>query len=149
VPARFVRRAWIVFLVALPLAFVSEAMHTRWIVFSLTALASASLVYLSLYSKQAGLQSALTNRFMVYTGTISYGLYLLNKIPTETAQAMRLDRYPLLAAPILLVVCYGVAVVSWNLLEKPFLRLKRYFESKAVGPDLRPGRIVVNSGIDL
>lgn len=69
---------------------------------------------------------------MVYTGTISYGLYLLHYIPFDTAWALQLDRYPLLAAPILLVACYGVAVVSWNLLEKPFLRLKRHFEAKAV-----------------
>jgi peptidoglycan/LPS O-acetylase OafA/YrhL len=142
VPARFVRRAWSVFLVAVPLAFVTEALHARWIVFSLTALASAALVYLSLYSEQAGLQRALTNRFMVYTGTISYGLYLLHKIPFNMAQALRLDRYPLLAAPMLLVVCYGMAVVSWHLFEQPFLRLKRHFASPAVGPDLRPSRMV-------
>jgi peptidoglycan/LPS O-acetylase OafA/YrhL len=142
VPSRFVRRAWIVFLVAVPLAFVTEAIHARWIVFSLTTLGSAALVYLSLYAEQAGLQRALTNRFMVYTGTISYGLYLLHKIPFDMAQALQLDRYPLLAAPILLVVCYSIAVLSWHLLEKPFLRLKRHFESMAVGPDLRPGHMV-------
>jgi peptidoglycan/LPS O-acetylase OafA/YrhL len=141
VPARFVRRAWIVFLVAVPLAFVTEASHARWIVFSLTALASAALVYLALYAEQAGLQRALTNRFMVYTGTISYGLYLLHGIPFSMAQALQLDRYPLLAAPMLLVACYGVAVVSWHLLEKPFLRLKRHFESQAVGTDRRLGRL--------
>jgi len=73
VPSRYVRRAWLVFLVAVPLAFVTEALQARWIVFSLSALASAALVYLSLYAGQAGLQRALTNRFMVYTGTISYG----------------------------------------------------------------------------
>jgi peptidoglycan/LPS O-acetylase OafA/YrhL len=142
VPARFVRRAWIVFLVTVPLAFVTEALHARWIVFSLTALASAALVYLLLYSEQAGLQRALTNRFMVYTGIISYGLYLLHKIPFDIAQALHLDRYPTLAMPILLVACYSVAFASWYLLEKPFLRLKRYFEAKAVRPDLRPGRMM-------
>jgi len=120
---------------------VTEASHARWIVFSLTALASAALVYLSLYAEQAGLQRALTNRFMVYTGTISYGLYLLHGIPFSMAQALQLDRYPLLAAPMLLVACYGVAVVSWHLLEKPFLRLKRHFESQAVGTDRRLGRL--------
>jgi peptidoglycan/LPS O-acetylase OafA/YrhL len=142
VPARCVRRAWSVFLVAVPLAFVTEALHARWIVFSLTALASAALVYLSLYAEQGALQRALTNRFMVYTGTISYGLYLLHKIPFNMAKALQLDRYPLLAAPMLLVVCYGMAVVSWHLLEQPFLRLKRHFVSPAVGPDLRLGRMV-------
>jgi len=142
VPSRYVRRAWLVFLVAVPLAFVTEALQARWIVFSLSALASAALVYLSLYAGQAGLQRALTNRFMVYTGTISYGLYLLHGIPFNMAQALQLDRYPLLAAPMLLVVCYGMAVVSWHLLEKPFLRLKRHFESKVIGPNPRPGRLV-------
>jgi len=142
VPSRYVRRAWLVFLVAVPLAFVTEALLARWIVFSLSALASAALVYLSLYAGQAGLQRALTNRFMVYTGTISYGLYLLHGIPFNMAQALQLDRYPLLAAPMLLVVCYGMAVVSWHLLEKPFLRLKRHFESKVIGPNPRPGRLV-------
>jgi peptidoglycan/LPS O-acetylase OafA/YrhL len=141
VPSRWVRQAWIVFLVAAPLAFVTEAIQARWIVFSLTALASAALVYLSLYSRQAGLRRALTNRFMVYTGIISYGLYLLHKIPFDIAQAFQLDRYPLLAAPLLLVACYGVAVLSWNLLEKPFLRMKRHFESKAVGPALGSSRL--------
>lgn len=137
VPSRYVSRAWIVFLVAAPLAFVTEAMHARWIVFSLTALAAAALVYLALYARQAGLQSALTNRFMVYTGTISYGLYLLHKIPFDMAQSLRLDRHPLLAVPILLVACYGVAALSWNLLERPFLRLKRHFESTTSGPALK------------
>jgi peptidoglycan/LPS O-acetylase OafA/YrhL len=142
VPSRGVRQAWVVFLVAVPFAFVTEALQARRIVFSLTALAAAALVYLSLYAEQAGLQRALTNRFIVYTGTISYGLYLLHKIPFDIAQALKLDRYPLLAAPMLLVVCYGVAAISWHLLEKPFLRLKRHFELQAIGLDLRPGLLV-------
>jgi peptidoglycan/LPS O-acetylase OafA/YrhL len=141
VPARYVKRAWIVFLVAVPLAFVIKAIDAWWLVFSLTALASAALVYLALYSEQAGLQRALTNRFMVYTGMISYGLYLMHVIPFDTARALQLDRHPLLAAPILLAACYGVAVISWYLLEKPFLKLKRHFESQAVSTDLRPGRL--------
>jgi peptidoglycan/LPS O-acetylase OafA/YrhL len=76
----------------------------------------------------------MTNRFLVYTGTISYGLYLLHKIPFDVAEALHLDRYPILAAPILLAACYGVAALSWRLLEQPFLRLKRFFESKPVTP---------------
>jgi peptidoglycan/LPS O-acetylase OafA/YrhL len=66
----------------------------------------------------------------VYTGTISYGLYLLHKIPFDMAKTFHLDRHPLLAFPILLAACYAMAALSWTLLEKPFLRLKRYFESK-------------------
>jgi len=42
----------------------------------LSAVASASFVYLALFSTHVWLQGALTNRFVVYTGTISYALYL-------------------------------------------------------------------------
>jgi peptidoglycan/LPS O-acetylase OafA/YrhL len=129
-PSRFVPKAWIVLAVAVPLAFATEAVNARWIVFSLSAVASASFVYLALFSRQPWLQGALTNRFMIYTGTISYGLYLLHKIPFDMAKTFHADRHPLLALPILLAACYAMAALSWIVLEKPFLRLKRYFESK-------------------
>jgi peptidoglycan/LPS O-acetylase OafA/YrhL len=130
VPSRFLRHAWMVLFIATPLAFLTEAIHARWIVFSMSAIASASLVYISLYSDQQWLQAALRNRFLVYTGTISYGLYLLHKIPFNMAQTLQLNQYPAIAAPILLAACYAIATLSWILLEKPFLRLKRFFEAK-------------------
>ena len=71
----------------------------------------------------------MTNKPIVYTGTISYGLYLLHKIPFDLAQAFHLDQYLLLALPLGLVASYAVAVLSWHLLEMPFLRLKRFVES--------------------
>ena len=132
-PAKFSKRAWISLSLTAPLAFVTEGLHARWIVFSLTAAASASLVYLSLFSSGKRLHGVLTNRFLVYTGTISYGLYLLHKIPFDVAQAFDLYLDPILALPILLVACYGAATLSWNLLEQPFLRLKRFFEYKSGG----------------
>ena len=131
VPRRFIRAAWTVLLVALPLAFVTESMNERWIVFSFSAMASASLVFLSLYSEQGWLRGALTNRFIVYTGTISYGLYLLHKLPFDFVKSFHIDWPPLLIAPILLAACFGVAALSWSVLEKPFLRLKRSFEPES------------------
>jgi peptidoglycan/LPS O-acetylase OafA/YrhL len=122
-------------LIAAPLAFFIEALHARWVVFSLSAVASAAFVYLSLFSAQKWLRVGLTNRFMVYTGTISYGLYLLHKIPFGMVEALRLDRYPLLVMPTILLASYAAAALSWHLLEKPFLRLKRFFESKPVRKD--------------
>ncbi len=92
--------------------------------FSFTALASASFVYLSLFSEQHVLRVVLTNRFLIYTGTISYGLYLLHKIPFDMADAFRFDLYPSRSLPILLASGYAMAALSWNLLERPFLRLK-------------------------
>jgi len=129
-PSRFVKLAWISLFIAAPLAFVTAALNASWVVFSFTALASAAFVYLALFSAQKWLRLALTNRFLVYTGIISYGLYLLHKIPFDAAQLLHLDRHPLLALPITIAGGYALAALSWNLLEKPFLRLKRFFESR-------------------
>ena len=71
---------------------------------------------LSLFSEQHVLRVALTNRFLVYTGTISYGLYLLHKIPFDMAH-VRLERYPALVLPILLAAAYAMAALSWTPLD--------------------------------
>src|SRR3989441_5759727 len=137
-PSKFISLAWISFLLAAPLALLTEAFDARWIVFSLTAVASTSFVYLSLFSSHKWLLAAMTNKAIVYTGTISYGLYLLHKIPFDVAQAFQLDGHPFLMVPVGLVAAYGMAVLSWNLLEAPFLRLKRFFDSS--GRPIRDAR---------
>ena len=80
------------------------------------------------------LQSVLTNRFMVYTGTISYGIYLLQKIPLDAAKTFHVDKHPLLLLPLTAATAYAAAAISWNLLEKPILNLKRFFRSKSYPP---------------
>jgi peptidoglycan/LPS O-acetylase OafA/YrhL len=132
VPSKFVTGAWVAFLVAAPLAVVIDLFHARWIDFSFVALAAVSLVYLALFSSQKWLQWILTNRILVYTGTISYGIYLLQKIPLDVVKAFHLDKHAYLALPITTAVTFVIATLSWNLLEKPFLRLKRFFEVKPV-----------------
>jgi peptidoglycan/LPS O-acetylase OafA/YrhL len=141
-PSKFVARAWIAFLVSAPLALIIETFHARWIGFSLVALASVSFIYLALFSTQKWLRALLTNRFLVYTGTISYGIYLLQKIPLDAAKTFHLDKHPFLALPLATAVTYAMAAVSWNLLEKPFLRLKRFFETKPVCVDEAPESLV-------
>jgi len=54
----------------------------------------------------------MTNRFLMFSGTISYGLY---------------SAHPHLVFWAALVLSYVTAFASWSLLEKPFLRLKRFF----------------------
>jgi peptidoglycan/LPS O-acetylase OafA/YrhL len=130
VASKVLKRAWILLAIAAPLAFMTEAYHARWIVFSFTALASASFVYVSMFSKQKWLQILMTNRFLIYTGIISYGLYLLHKIPFGIVQALHLDQHPYLPLPIIFVMSFALAALSWSLLEKPFLNLKRFFASK-------------------
>jgi peptidoglycan/LPS O-acetylase OafA/YrhL len=121
---------------------VVEAVHARWIGFSVIALASVSFVYLALFSRQRWLHALLTNRFLVYTGTISYGIYLLQKIPLDAAKTFHLDKHQFLALPITAAATYAMAAISWNLLEKPILKLKRFFESRPIHPDQADGGLL-------
>jgi peptidoglycan/LPS O-acetylase OafA/YrhL len=116
--------------VSVPLALLIESHHARWIGFSVIAAASVSFVYLALFSTNRGLRALLTNRFLVYTGTISYGIYLLEKIPLDIVKAAHLDKHPLLAFLLATTATYALASLSWKLLEQPFLRFKRFFEGK-------------------
>jgi peptidoglycan/LPS O-acetylase OafA/YrhL len=142
VPSKFVKPAWIALIISTPLAILTDNVETRWVVFSFSAVASTSLVFVSLYSDLKLLRRVMTNRFLIYTGTISYGLYLLHKIPFDAAeQALNLDRYRLIAAPILLAACFGIAALSWQCLEKPSLKLKRVFESRPV--PVKAGQVAV------
>jgi peptidoglycan/LPS O-acetylase OafA/YrhL len=135
VPASFVKRAWILFVAAAALALISQSSNAAWIVFSFTSLASLAFVYLAMYSSQRWLQAILRNGFLIFAGIISYGLYLLHKIPMDMAQILRLDRYPLVALPVTFAAAFLLAFVSWNLLEKPFLGLKRFFRPTSLSQD--------------
>jgi peptidoglycan/LPS O-acetylase OafA/YrhL len=89
-----------------------------------------------MFSKQKWLQALMTNRFLIYSGIISYGLYLLHKIPFGIVQALHLDQRRYLPLPIILVTSFALAALSWRLLEKPFLNLKRFFTSKPPHSDV-------------
>jgi peptidoglycan/LPS O-acetylase OafA/YrhL len=127
VPSRYLRTAWIAFGVTLSGAFLSEYFNAEWLAFTMVALAAAFFIFLALYSEQKWLQATLRNRFLIYSGNISYGLYLLHKIPLDMAQTLHLDRYPVVLLPIMFVGSYTLATASWFLLEKPFLRMKKSF----------------------
>ncbi len=139
VPSKLLKRAWILLLIAAPLAFLTEALHARWIVFSFTALASTAFVYVAMFSKRKWLETVMTNRFLVNTGTVSYGLYLLHKIPVGMVEVLHVERHPYLPMPIIFVMTYILAALSWRLLEKPFLRLKRHFQLKPPRMDRQVG----------
>ena len=113
------------------LAILAENQQVRWIAFSMTSLASVSLVYLALFSPAKWVQSFFRNRFLTYTGTISYGLYLLHKIPLDVSKEIHADRHPVLSIFVILVASYVLAAISYTVLEKPFLRLKRFFDLRS------------------
>lgn len=131
ISSSFVRRAWVALFTSLPLAFVMEHLHARWISFSIVALAAVSFVYLALFSEWSWLQKLLGARFLIYTGTISYGIYLLAKIPLDAVKSFHLERHPFLGFSSAVVATYAMATLSWNLLENPFLRLKKRFTRTA------------------
>jgi peptidoglycan/LPS O-acetylase OafA/YrhL len=113
------------------LAILAENQQVRWIAFSMTSLASVSLVYLALFSPAKWVQSFFRNRFLTYTGTISYGLYLLHKIPLDVSKEIHADRHPFLSIFVILVASYVLAAISYTFLEKPFLKLKRFFDLRS------------------
>jgi peptidoglycan/LPS O-acetylase OafA/YrhL len=145
VPSRLLTPAWIGLIIAAPLALVIDRFHARWIVFSLVAFASVSFLYLALFSKQRWLQWILTNRFLIYTGTLSYGIYLLQKIPLDAVKSLHFDQHQPMALPITAAATYALAALSWNFLEKPFLKLKRFFEIKNNDERERPTAELVNA----
>lgn len=97
--------------------------------------------------------SLLCNKTLVYLGKISYGMYLYH-LPLEfdvkflsvhvnrylPAVALRHETYVLFVENYLLLI--GVSALSWVLLERPALRLKRHFEYRASAPVglVEPGR---------
>jgi peptidoglycan/LPS O-acetylase OafA/YrhL len=68
------------------------------------------------------------NRFLIYTGKLSYGLYCFHGIVLTfgaiALNKMHLNIPELLTACIYLAVNYLIAAISYKYLEKPFLKLK-------------------------
>jgi peptidoglycan/LPS O-acetylase OafA/YrhL len=131
VPLKHIKLAWMSFFIAASLAILAENLQARWFTFSMTSIGSASLVYLALFSQWKWIQSVFKNRFLIYTGTISYGLYLLHKIPFDVAKVIHLDQHPLVTVCVTALSSYLLAALSWTLLEKPFLKLKRFFDLRS------------------
>jgi peptidoglycan/LPS O-acetylase OafA/YrhL len=133
-PGRFVKFAWVAFLFAVPLAIATAAYGVMWLAFSVVALASASFVYLALFATNDWFRTLLRNRLLMFTGTISYGLYLLHKIPDDVFKQLHWkEAHPTAGFWAAVVISYLLAIASWNFLEKPFQNLKRFFELKTTG----------------
>ena len=127
--------AWLALLLAFPLAVAAEIHTAVWLTFSLATVGSAGFVYLAQFSSWRWVRTILTPRVLTFSGTISYGLYLLHKLPEDVLKAAGYAGiHPAATFWISLLGSYSLAIISWYLLEKPILRLKRFFESK---PDHR------------
>jgi peptidoglycan/LPS O-acetylase OafA/YrhL len=79
-----------------------------------------------------------THPVLRFFGRYSYGLYVWHHfaIPMLRQYVLPDDKLPMVGSShvpgyvlftvIALVVCVGISLLSWHLLEQPFLRLKRY-----------------------
>jgi peptidoglycan/LPS O-acetylase OafA/YrhL len=126
---RYIGLALAVLAVATPLAVIMDLRRAEWIVFTFTSLAAGAIVYLAMFWQQKWFQWPLANRFLLFTGTISYGLFLLHKIAFAGVDGLHVNsvKHPLLTLGVILIGSYVLAITSWNVLEQPFLRLKRFF----------------------
>jgi peptidoglycan/LPS O-acetylase OafA/YrhL len=132
VPLEHVKLAWVSLLLAASVAIAAEDREARWLTFSMASWGSVSLIYVSLYSQWKWIQALFKNRFLSYTGIVSYGLYLLHKIAFDFTKATHINRYPVFSMSVTIAFSYLLAAVSWRFLETPFLRLKRFFDWKPV-----------------
>jgi peptidoglycan/LPS O-acetylase OafA/YrhL len=126
--AIWTKYAWAVLAAAALLAIESERVSAHWFTFSMVVMASAAFVYIALHSGEKWLGRVLRNRFLAFTGIISYGLYLLHKFPHDVLKAMHFQGHQSVAFFPVVACAYVMAILSWNFLEKPFLRLKGRFE---------------------
>ena len=140
--SRYVFQAWTTLAFSLGLAVFLDYHRELWLVFSFVALSAMCLVYLALFSEQKWFRRVLTNRALVYTGTVSYGMYVLEKIPLGGVKEFHLDGHPWFAFSLALTATYAVATFSWIALEQPFLHLKRYFEFPVAHPARHPDPLV-------
>lgn len=128
-PGRHLRAVWVLFFMAVPMAITTAAYGLLWLAFSMAVLASAAFVYLALFATETWFRTFLTNRFLIFTGTISYALYLLHKIPDDAFKRLHWkEAHPAPAFWLAAAASYLLAMASWHFLEKPFLRLKKSFE---------------------
>lgn len=70
------------------------------------------------------------NSVLRYVGRISYGIYLTHNFMPHIVEKFLGPMPKYQAAPIVLIATFGVCIFSWHFIEKPILRLKRYFEPK-------------------
>jgi peptidoglycan/LPS O-acetylase OafA/YrhL len=125
-PARFAKWLRVAAWVSLPgfVAFGLTWLYSPWMICAGWLLASVCVLVIILHvlsSPAALLHRLLENCILVYTGRISYGLYLWH---FPILKAMEQHHWPI-RNMVYLTVVLPVTLLSYYLIEKPFLRLKK------------------------
>lgn len=107
--------------------------------FTAIGLASVALVVLAIQSGPSRLKRVLETKALRWVGRYSYGAYILHELfQPAIARWISIERIHRFVPSELLSIAtqtalaiawsLALAVVSFRLLEAPFLRLKRFFE---------------------
>jgi peptidoglycan/LPS O-acetylase OafA/YrhL len=117
----------IVVLALILLTFHFKSPLTQSVGLSLAGLSSAWIMI-------AAIQDGFLKKFLsipplVYTGRISYGWYLWHYPVLAVAMHLLPKLYGI---PLLVIISYLTAVMSYHFVERPFLKLKEKFEPKAL-----------------
>ena len=124
---------------ALGIAVITELDRTTWFGrtfgYSVVAIGFAALVLLVIERRDHRATAILRVPALRYLGKLCFGLYLLHR-PADTIVTAVAAHTPISDAsfvwlPVKLAVAVGLATISWRLIERPFLRLKRRFTSRA------------------
>lgn len=108
---------------------------------SFVALTCAAVLYMVILGPSTWLNELLRLRPLVYTGQISYGLYLLHgpayfvvRKLLEVSTGIQTPAHSGLAVPVMFVASFAAASLSWRFFESPILGLKDRFTI----PDRQP-----------
>jgi peptidoglycan/LPS O-acetylase OafA/YrhL len=122
------------------IAFADEFFTIRFIAVPLAASLATAVLIVRL-QRPGWLTEAFSARPVVYVGRISYGLYLYHS-PIFTLGGITTADPPLTHILIAIALSVIVAVLSYEFVEKPFLRLKGRFEGRtAIGIPAGPGSV--------
>ncbi len=115
-------------------------LRSHGVVYVLLSIGFTSWLGLALTAREGSpLMKLLNNRFLRYTGKISYGLYIFHPIFFPYYKGWALFRWSnrlqnrFVGDMVTLIgefaLLYLVATISWKLFEQPILRLKKRFEA--------------------
>ncbi|HSR07194.1 MAG TPA: acyltransferase [Bryobacteraceae bacterium] len=136
--------AWWLTALSLGMLIISTALALQFgstyrdaVGFVVDPLLVAVLIVQCIAHPTAGFGIALNWRWMRYLGTISYSVYLYQQIVLDPV-GKRMAAWPLLTLPVSILTVIAMASASYWIVERPFLRLKKRFESDRKVP-LRNG----------
>lgn len=130
------RRFKLGLMITLPLIVIGFALFGghmqywfRTVKFSLIAVCGASVVGILLTGDRTNLAHRIfSSRFMVFTGKISFGLYVFQTLSFEIFERIVPTFDSLIRLPVAFAMVYLVAWLSFRYFESPILRLKRHFD---------------------